>query len=258
MGERQHFTGEMYTDINPLFVGENAFDPSNDRYGPRICDYTIIHFVLEGHGVLVCEGKEYQVSEGQMFIIYAGEVAKYESRSEKTWKYVWAAFDGIYQEKLSVLEGRVFSVPRDIYEDLFNKIIVRNIDRTEVLAKIYQTFAYLLPVDENRKSGYPETVSNIIKLNYMNKTTTVDKIANQLSIDRRYMTRIFKEKYGKTVSEYLIELRMKKAAEFLRGGYSVSDVSSMVGYNDVFNFSKMFKKVFSVSPKEFQKKDTKI
>ena len=84
------------------------------------------------------------------------------------------------------------------------------------------------------------------------QTITVEDIAKMLSIDKRYMSRIFKEKYGKTVIGYLIEIRMKHACELLSEGYSVADTSAMVGYADTFNFSKMFSKYIGMSPREYK------
>ncbi len=71
--------------------------------------------------------------------------------------------------------------------------------------------------------------------------------------DRSYLSRLFKKRYGVSVQDFLVDVRLSKAAEFLRKGNNVSISAKLVGYEDVFNFSKMFKKKYGMSPKEYKK-----
>ena len=49
--------------------------------------------------------------------------------------------------------------------------------------------------------------------------------------------------------EYHLNVRLKKAKDLLvTGKYSVADVAELVGYNDIFAFSKAYKKYFGYSP----------
>ena len=72
-----------------------------------------------------------------------------------------------------------------------------------------------------------------------------------LLLDRRYLVRLFKEKTGMGIQEYIIQVRMEHARTLLQSGFSVNTTASMVGYHDSFNFSKMFKKTTGTSPKQF-------
>jgi AraC-like DNA-binding protein len=83
---------------------------------------------------------------------------------------------------------------------------------------------------------------------------SVELIAQQMNLDRRYLTRLFKAKTGKTMQEYLIEVRLKQACEYLRQGFSVNHTASLCGYEDVSNFSRMFKKRYGLSPQHWQNK----
>ena len=83
---------------------------------------------------------------------------------------------------------------------------------------------------------------------------TVETLSHDAGLDRRYLSRIFKERYGVALKEYLIGVRMRRAGELLLKGYSVSESAYMVGYADAFNFSKMFRKTVGCSPSEYRKK----
>ena len=62
------------------------------------------------------------------------------------------------------------------------------------------------------------------------------------------MSRLFKEKTGQTVQEYLISVRLDAAKKQLERGASVGEAALLCGYDDVCNFSKMFKRLSGISP----------
>jgi len=64
--------------------------------------------------------------------------------------------------------------------------------------------------------------------------------------------RLFKVNYGRTPHEYLIEVRMNKAKEFLKQGLPVSEVCISVGFESVLSFTRIFKKITGVTPTRFQ------
>ena len=54
---------------------------------------------------------------------------------------------------------------------------------------------------------------------------------------------------------YLIHVRLEKAKEMLEDGReSIRTIANLVGYDDVYHFSKLFKKHFGVSPMYYRKK----
>ena len=77
---------------------------------------------------------------------------------------------------------------------------------------------------------------------------TVDSISRLFGFERSYLYRIFKKRYGIGIKEYITEVRMQKAAEFLKDGFSVKESAHMVGYIDEFNFSKAYKSRYGISP----------
>ena len=64
---------------------------------------------------------------------------------------------------------------------------------------------------------------------------------------------LFKKALGVSFKEYVLDYRMKQAKEQIeRTNRSMRDISSRVGYEDYFQFSKIFKKVLGVSPTEYR------
>ncbi|MEZ4688407.1 MAG: AraC family transcriptional regulator [Bacteroidia bacterium] len=65
--------------------------------------------------------------------------------------------------------------------------------------------------------------------------------------------RAFKEKFGSSPKQWLIEKRLLKASELLeQGRYQVAEVAEMVGFNHSSHFIQSFKKKFGYTPGEHQ------
>ena len=82
---------------------------------------------------------------------------------------------------------------------------------------------------------------------------SVSEISHTFGFDRSYLFRIFKQRYGIGLKEYITKIRMENAARLLCDGFSVAEVASMVGYPDAFNFSKAFKLHYGSPPSKYGK-----
>jgi AraC family transcriptional regulator of arabinose operon len=104
----------------------------------------------------------------------------------------------------------------------------------------------------NRQSHahYARRAQNYIRTMYM-QDISVESIAESLSLNRRYLSRLFKERYGVTMQDYLVSVRLEAAAKLLLEGYTVSESAQLCGYRDPFNFSKMFHRHYGTSPREY-------
>ena len=82
---------------------------------------------------------------------------------------------------------------------------------------------------------------------------TVQEIADRLNLNRSYLSTLFKERQGIAPQQDLLKVRMERAAELMtlyRERPSVACAS--VGYSDLYNFSKVFKVYFGMSPRNYQ------
>lgn len=91
-----------------------------------------------------------------------------------------------------------------------------------------------------------------INRNYSKKITLAE-IGKQVNLNENYLSRVFREQTGKSVVNYLNEVRMKHAARLLleNGGY-MKEVAVAVGIEDSFYFTRLFKKYYGVSPTEYK------
>jgi two-component system response regulator YesN len=91
-----------------------------------------------------------------------------------------------------------------------------------------------------------------MRYNYR-ETITLNDVAEHTYISACYLSRLFTKELGKSFVEYLSEMRIEKAKEFLReDNYKTYEVAEMVGIKDAHYFSKLFKKYTGITPSEFK------
>lgn len=96
-----------------------------------------------------------------------------------------------------------------------------------------------------------EQIIDYIEDHYSEKIS-LDQIAENMYLSSFYISRIFKSETGNTPIRHLINIRLEKARELLENGYqgSIQEVASIVGYDDAYHFSKLFKKRYGISPSQ--------
>ena len=78
-------------------------------------------------------------------------------------------------------------------------------------------------------------------------------MAQQFHLSTPYISKYIKEKSGKTFGEQVIAIRMKRANTILKNGnMTVENISHAVGYQNVENFSRQFKKNFQMTPVQYR------
>lgn len=99
------------------------------------------------------------------------------------------------------------------------------------------------------KKYVTEQIINYFEEHYAEKIS-LDAIAENMYLSPFYISRIFKSETGDTPIHHLINIRLERAMELLKTGEcnSIREVAESVGYEDVYHFSKLFKKKYNISP----------
>ncbi|SFF39794.1 iron complex transport system substrate-binding protein [Paenibacillus algorifonticola] len=102
----------------------------------------------------------------------------------------------------------------------------------------------------------PDIVDQAIRYieEHMLEAVTLDSIARELNYNIQYLSKKFKAKTGRSPIDYLIYVRMEKAARLLlETDETIQHIAQSVGYSDLFYFIKRFKKHTGLVPGQFRK-----
>ena len=129
-----------------------------------------------------------------------------------------------------------------------------------LIGHLYLFLDYLLQsaksttlISSGRMSDYYiKEAINYMEQNFQN-TISIEDIAAVCGINRSYFGKIFRNSTGRSPQEFLMNYRMVKATELLKlTSLSIADIGSAVGYENQLHFSRAFKNIYGVSPREWR------
>ena len=252
--ENKHFS-----DINPLSCGAQECE-SGQMFGPYVRQYYLIHYIFSGKGTFVSKGETYHLSAGQFFLIYPDEVTTYMADETEPWTYLWIGFTGSLAKRFDKLDKPVGELPNVVFYDVLRMIQDNfpswsNMREEYLTTIIYRIMSILFSETNTFSDNYAKRVKTFIQSSYMDDIS-VQTIADTMSLDRRYLSRLFKQRYRVSIQEYLISVRIENAAKFLLDGYTVNESCDMCGYKDRSNFSRMFYRRYNVWPSKYSVKNS--
>jgi two-component system response regulator YesN len=112
------------------------------------------------------------------------------------------------------------------------------------------------PIVETMQADNPDSFFELIRYIdcHYNEHLTLDELAKQFYLSPNHCSRLFSQRKHTTFSKYLMRCRLDAAAQLLRrGDIPLNEIAAKVGFLDYFYFSRVFKKEFDVSPKDYRK-----
>ncbi|WP_430934202.1 hybrid sensor histidine kinase/response regulator [Saccharicrinis sp. 156] len=139
--------------------------------------------------------------------------------------------------------------------DVLKASILSILKNREQLRNKFQKEIEISPnliANNSTDSKFMDKILAIIEEHLSDSEFTVEKMAEKYGVSRIYLNRKIKALTGETSNQFIRNIRLKHAAELLKQGeMNVSEVTWMVGYNDLKTFRTRFKEKFGVSPSEF-------
>jgi two-component system response regulator YesN len=99
-----------------------------------------------------------------------------------------------------------------------------------------------------------ETIKRWISANY-NQHADLNTLANMVFLTPSYLSKLFKQETGLTLTDYITEMRLRKAKYLLKNSpdLKIHEIGAEVGYGDPAYFNKLFKRVVGVTPNEYKR-----
>lgn len=147
-----------------------------------------------------------------------------------------------YLDRLAITEGSF-----DQLIMMLSLLYTLSQEKYKVLAST--TFAH---VDKGNESRRIEKVKDFVIANCA-RDLSLNEIASVAGMSPSSFSRFFKTTTGKTLTSYILEIRLGVAArELVNTTNTVSEICYSSGFNNVSNFNRLFKRSKGVTPKEFR------
>ena len=161
----------------------------------------------------------------------------------------------------SVERGGVHPIHIDSVSSEFAKKIELRSSIEDIQKLIYEMVkVYCQLVNKYSVKDYSPTVQKVIVMIESNLASdlTLSELATTLNINASYLSTVFKKETGKTVTGYVNEKRIELAQELLKTtNLQIQTIAQYCGIVDVHYFTRLFKKITGVSPKQFREENSR-
>ncbi|NLE95432.1 MAG: AraC family transcriptional regulator [Dehalococcoidia bacterium] len=232
-------------------------------------DTFAVEFVTEGRGELHVRRRRYELQPGDVFILHPNEHHRYCSTSQEVFRKMFAMLYWTAQANRDVLgalglmtlshvrpsRARVARI-REVFEEMC--AITQTDDAGAHERASALTYNLLLLVSqsvahETDGAEVPPPVARALRwaLRGENPNPSVSQLARAAGCSVEHLNRLFNRHLGMRTHEWLTRRKLSAAAEWLLySGMKIHEISSELGYEDSFCFSRAFRRYTGMTPSE--------
>lgn len=242
---------------------------------PIVRNHYLFYYVISGYGSLEPKTKKgatqrYDLESGQGFLISPGQMNICKADQAQPWKYVWLEFDGLHVAEY--LQAAGLSAAQPVYQPLsieqarkvqeFMLYITGHpgASSLRLIGHLCLFLDALIQTKPTRQEScgiqpmdfYVQEAISYMERNYQ-RELTVEEIAGVCQLPHDHFSKLFQEKKRCPPQEYLIRMRLSRAAELMKSTtMSIGDISASCGYPNQPQFSRAFKQRYGVSPRKWR------
>jgi AraC-type DNA-binding domain-containing proteins len=258
-----------YPLIKELYLTDVGFFPNaTHHYREREegIEENILIYCTSGKGVIEVDDVVYEICGGQAFCIPRHRKHRYYANAQEPWSIFWVHFKGekaIYFpmeicDIIQINSGHASNRVMFLFDLLF-RALERNytlgnfIYISQVLSLILAEVFFREKEEEISKQN--KHITTIIRYMYRHvmENITLTDISQELDLSKSYINAIFKKYAKRAPIDFFINLKMQEACKLLKStDMYINEVGVRLGYDDQYYFSRIFKKVVGMSPKEYR------
>lgn len=272
-----------YNDFNPTVFYVSKHKMVNEgSYHDH--DFTELAYILSGKGKYLVGTEEFDVEAGDLVICNPGVKHTHvvTNLKEPTIEFISGFTDFHFKNMPAnsiVLKGgscilhTTAELRQEISMHCYAMIAERESNnagryfmfKTHLMQMLLLVIREIADVEKSEQKGcnfesYNKSYAVNRIIYYLNENyehkISLEQIAHNMYLSPVYISKIFKEETGESPINYLIKIRLEKAKDILLGeeGGSIKNIANQVGYDDVYHFSKLFKKYYGISPLYYKKR----
>lgn len=229
-------------------------------------DYQLI-YVASGKARFYV-GEEVKIlNEGSLFLYKPLEAQDYKYIRRENPEVYWIHFGGDYVpqilEKLylnrQIMNVGIQNEYKEIFEEIIRELIMKRTSYIEMTKQLGQKLFILfsrymqeMGAEGSKRNEKIDIIIELINKEYRNELQ-VETLAKKYGFSTCWFINQFKEYTGYTPLQYITKVRLGKAKELLHSNvYNISEIAELCGYDNPLYFSRIFKKHYGKSPKEYR------
>ena len=236
----------------------NSFFSCRKRY----FQYYALTHMYDGSGCFWLEKDDSRqdIQPGDALMVTPGTVHRYGGVNDAKFIEDSVNFCGPVADMLfnsGIISNGVYSLGRvrklkliiDFFSDpSVDSQICANIELQKLLVELY------LNKKNKAASGHPLLEDLLLEIrNYPRKWWSVEEMAEICNLSVDQMRRIFFQRTGVTPKLYVDRIKLNSAAELLLAGETgISEIASLYGYKDQYHFSRRFKEIMGMAPRDYR------
>lgn len=227
------------------------------------CAYYIFEMVTKGHGVLETIDTTYYLEAGDAYLIPLGSQCSYHSDKKDPYEKIWFNVSGeLITVLCSLYNFNTITVFRQIkLEEEFTqalKEVALNqknayCDLAVALHGIINKF-YIFQHHKTLNNDYSRDailLKDYLDVTWMRKMSQ-QKLCQLINKSPAQMQRIFKAAWGVSPGQYVQEIRLKTAIQYLNNtNFTIRRIAERVGFNNEYYFANWFKEKTGYAPKSY-------
>ncbi len=216
--------------------------------------YEIIYFATDGGKVFI-NGQSYQVSTGSYCII-----PPYAEHNEELEEYSEICFIGFEFNNPSYIlkEGNYYlntNVKNSYFNDIFEEFKKQQIEFETLAEYLLRLFLVNLLRNGNANNFRCKNLNYIKEYieQYVDQKINIAQLASFSGYSYDYFRHIFRQKFGLSPQEYMINVRLENAKRLLKtSNLSCTEIAYNCGFSNSAQMTSMFKKKYGKTPKAFR------
>jgi AraC-like DNA-binding protein len=229
----------------------------------------LLIYVTKGAGKYMVRRKYFHLGENDFFVLPANLIQDLQSDEKKPWSIYWAYFAGKHATRVAHhLTGDAVA-PRNAkplvgrisqFSDILHHLeLMENIENLVYANSRFYSFlcSFRLMVLSAKKYAIKDGV--IQSIEYMreniSKQVTLEHLASIAGLSVSHYCAVFKQKTMQTPMQLYTSMKIQRACQLLQNrSQTIKSISYTLGFFDQYHFSKVFKGIMGMAPKDFRTK----
>lgn len=264
---RKYTSLDYYLSEDRVYVSDMAYAHVHAHYE--------LYFLLSGTQRYFIKNRYYDMQEGDVILVPANtthQIIQHDKKKQLVFHFTdffLAKF--LNKRAIALLEPlfkqKIFHPTRENVYNLHKLFLSiaqaqKNNDETQIFLDLMRIFTILsdCPIatatEEAGKRSLIDAVIHYIHEHY-DTIKGLDDVASALFVSKYYVCHLFTKYMGTSFNNYLTDLRLKKAEQFVAySKRSIQEIATLCGFSSSTYFCKVFKQKHKMSPIEYRKKVT--